>query len=55
MHRQERFTGRYQRSIALPTMVSPDDIKATYKNGVLEIRLQKQQGESKRKIDVQFH
>lgn len=55
MHRQERFMGRFQRSVTLPANVSPEGVKATYKNGVLEIRMQKQQGDNKRKIDVQFH
>jgi len=55
MHRQERFLGRFHRAIGLPHPVSPDNVKASYKNGVLEVRMQKQQGEDKRRIDVQFH
>lgn len=55
MHRQERFVGRFQRSITLPHNVSAEGVTATYKNGVLEIRMPKQRGENKRRIDVQFH
>lgn len=54
MHRQERFTGRFQRSVSLPSRVSSDGVTATYKNGVLEIRMPKLQGDSKKRIDVQF-
>lgn len=55
IHRQERFTGRFQRSIRLPHQVSSEGVTASYKNGVLEIRLPKQQGDRKKKIDIQFH
>ncbi|MDH4617746.1 Hsp20/alpha crystallin family protein [Brevibacillus sp. AY1] len=55
MHRQERFVGRFQRSVALPSRVNTEGIKATYKNGVLEIRMPKIQADNKKKIDIQFH
>jgi len=55
MHRRERFVGRFQRSVELPCRVNTDGVKATYKNGVLEIRMPKMQGENKKKIDIQFH
>lgn len=55
LHRQERFYGRFQRSISLPTQVSTEGIKATYKNGVLEVRMPKIQSENRKRIDVDFH
>lgn len=55
MHRQERFVGRFHRSVTLPYNVSPEGVTATYKNGVLEIRMPKLQGDTKKRIDVQFH
>ncbi|WP_027416908.1 Hsp20/alpha crystallin family protein [Aneurinibacillus terranovensis] len=55
MHRQERFFGRFQRSVALPSRVNSEGVKATYKNGVLEIHMPKIQGETKKRIDVEFH
>ncbi|TVX96873.1 Hsp20/alpha crystallin family protein [Cohnella terricola] len=54
MHRQERYIGRFQRTIALPSPVSSEGVTASYKNGVLEVRMPKHKGEAKRKIDVQF-
>ena len=55
IHRQERFTGRFQRSIQLPARVQSEGVRATYRNGVLEVRLPKMQGKSRRRIDVDFH
>lgn len=55
MHRRERFSGRFQRSISLPHQVSSEGITATYKNGVLDIRMPKMQEDIKKRIDVQFH
>ncbi|MDQ0162950.1 Hsp20/alpha crystallin family protein [Bacillus alveayuensis] len=55
MHQMERFTGRFHRSITLPANVKEDEVRATYKNGVLEIHIPKQSESTKRKIDVQFH
>lgn len=55
MHRQERFVGRFQRSVSLPSRVSGDGVKATYRNGVLEIRMPKIEADTKKRIDVEFH
>lgn len=55
LHRQERFFGRFQRSVSLPSRVSPEGVKATYKNGVLEIRMPKLQLDNRKRIDIDFH
>ena len=54
-HRQERFYGRFQRTIGLPAPVSPEGVKATYKNGVLEIRMPKVQSATRKRINIDFH
>ncbi|AZR73248.1 heat-shock protein Hsp20 [Anoxybacter fermentans] len=54
MHRRERFTGRFQRSVALPTRVSVEGTTATYKNGILEVRMPKAAQETRKRIDVKF-
>ncbi|WP_374702895.1 Hsp20/alpha crystallin family protein [Bacillus sp. T33-2] len=57
MHKQERFTASFQRSVRLPASVSTEEeAKATYRNGVLEIRMPKLNDEqgNKKKIDVKF-
>src|SRR5437867_653353 len=40
-YRYERRFGQFSRSVTLPTGVQEDDIKAEYKDGVLEIRVPK--------------
>lgn len=55
MHRQERYMGKFRRSISLPAPVDQEEISATYKNGVLEINMPKLKGEDQKQIDVKFH
>ncbi|HZG60218.1 MAG TPA: Hsp20/alpha crystallin family protein [Anoxybacillus sp.] len=55
LHRRERFFGRFQRSITLPTNASTENIKASYKNGVLEIHIPKTASQHKKRIDIEFH
>ena len=54
-HRLERWHGRFERHIALPVPVQADRVKATYRDGVLEIRLPKAEEIKPKeiKIDVQ--
>ncbi|MCM3603166.1 Hsp20/alpha crystallin family protein [Robertmurraya korlensis] len=54
MLKKERYTGRFQRLITLPSPVSHDGVKATYKNGILEITMPKVAKDVKKKIDVSF-
>lgn len=55
MHRQERYVGRFQRSVSLPSAVTHEGIVATYKNGVLEVKMPKLASDQKQNIDIQFH
>lgn len=55
MHRKERYTGSFHRSVSLPSAVSNEGVIASYKNGVLEVRMPKLTNNNKNKIDVQFH
>lgn len=38
-YRAERFEGRFQRSVTLPKSVQADQVKASYKDGILTILL----------------
>ena len=38
-HRMERTYGAFQRSFVLPTTVDRDKVNASYKDGILELRL----------------
>jgi HSP20 family protein len=52
---RERFEGSFHRSITLPYLVDENATKATYRNGVLEIRMPKRQQARKGRVQVDFH
>jgi HSP20 family protein len=54
-HRTERFYGRFERTVSLPCPVVETGAKATYRNGVLEVRLPKAEHRQGKQIDVEFH
>lgn len=54
-YRTERFYGRFQRSIGLPARVNPEGARASYRNGVLEIRMPRETRGQHRAIDVEWH
>lgn len=55
MHRQERLVGSFERAVSLPCPVSQEGITATYKNGVLEVKMPKLVEDEKRSIDIDFN
>ncbi len=52
VHCVERFSGHFERSIALPVAVSTDKVKATYTDGVLTLTLPKAEEAKPKKIDI---
>jgi HSP20 family protein len=52
-HRVERAYGTFQRSFVLPTLVDQEHVQATYKDGVLELRLPKSEAAKPRRIAIQ--
>jgi HSP20 family protein len=52
VYRTERFVGRFQRTVALPTPVAADKVKAQYKEGILTITLPKTEEAKPKRIDV---
>jgi len=50
--RRERICGTFQRSFSLRTMITPDRIKASFKNGVLKVEIPKPQEEKARRVTV---
>lgn len=50
---RERRAGKYYRSIPLPSPVDPDKATATYKNGVLEVKMPKTEVKQKKTIKVE--
>jgi HSP20 family protein len=53
-YRKERSFGSFQRAFTLPAPVDPEKIKATYKGGVLEIKLEKPEIDLSKKIKVEI-
>lgn len=51
-YRRERLCGKFQRTFTLHAMVSPEDIKAKFKNGVLIIEIPKPEVDKPRHISV---
>ena len=52
-HRVERSYGHFERSILLPSVVDPERVKATYRDGVLEIQLPKKEEAKPKAIKVE--
>lgn len=50
--RSERFFGRFNRSVSLPKPVNPDQVQATYKDGLLTVTLAKTEAAKPRQIEV---
>ncbi|MEC9094940.1 MAG: Hsp20/alpha crystallin family protein [Planctomycetota bacterium] len=53
-HRSERSSGKFSRSIEFATPVEMDHVEATFANGLLEIRVPKQEKEKPRKIELKY-
>ena len=51
-HRVERVTGKFSRSFYLPQTVKHDGIKATYRDGILEVQVPKADEAKPRQIDI---
>ncbi len=51
-HRQERGYGSFTRTIELPFQVEPEQVEASYKNGVLKISLPRAAADKPKKISV---
>jgi HSP20 family protein len=50
--RTERFTGKFRRSITLPTRVDGNKVNATYKDGLLTVTLPKAEEAKPKQIQV---
>jgi HSP20 family protein len=51
-HRVERSYGSFTRSFTLPQTISPENVTAEYKNGVLRVLLQKREEIKARRIEI---
>lgn len=53
-YRCERSFGSFTRAVALPCEVKADQVKATFKNGVLEVRMPKTEEAKKKAVTVKI-
>lgn len=50
--RSERYFGKFQRSVTLPTAVDPGNVKASYRDGILTVELAKAEEAKPKHIEV---
>jgi len=50
--RSERFFGRFHRTVSLPTQVDAEKVKASYRDGILTIKLPKSEEAKPKQIEI---
>ncbi len=53
MRQQERFFGKFRRALRLPEDANADDVQASYREGVLHVRVARRVPVPARRITVQ--
>jgi len=53
--RTERYTGKFRRSITLPTRVDANKVNATYKDGILTVTLPKAEEAKPKQIQINLN
>ncbi len=51
-YRNERFEGEFRRVIALPEDIDPEKVEASYRDGIVEIRVQRRESSKPRQIEI---
>lgn len=54
-YRSERFHGRFQRSVLLPSQVQADKVNASYRDGILTVTLPKSEESKPKQIAVKLN
>jgi HSP20 family protein len=52
LHRRERSTGRFDRSVTLPVEVNPDGVKAECRDGILAVFMPRAEQDKARSINI---
>ena len=52
--RKERSFGSFYRAFTLPSTINPDSIKATFKDGVLEIEIPKPEEQKPKQVQIKI-
>ena len=53
VHTRERGNGRFDRTVALSDDIDPDSVKASYKDGVLQVSVARREAAQAKRIQVQ--
>ncbi len=53
LHIDERFAGKFRRVVTLPDDADPDAVQASYRDGVLQISVQRRKAAQPRRITIQ--
>ncbi len=53
VYANERFSGKFKRTVSLPEDIDPDQVEAKYSNGVLQVRIARKAHLMPRRISVQ--
>ena len=52
VHRRERLGGRFDRAVTMPVEISPDGVKAEYRDGILALFLPRAEADKPKSIKV---
>jgi len=52
IHRRERLSGVFNRTISIPIQINPDSIRAEYRDGVLALHIPRAESEKPRTIKI---
>ncbi len=52
-YRQERFGGEFRRVISLPEDVDPQRVSATYRDGIVQVSVERRESARPRQIEIQ--
>lgn len=53
LHRQERPSGEFSRTLQLPFRANPEGVRAAFKNGILRVCIPRSEEEKPRKIKIE--
>lgn len=52
VHQNERFSGRFRRVVSLPDDIDPEQVEASYRDGVLRVSIKRRVAAQPRRIDI---
>ena len=53
VHRRERLSGVFDRTLSIPIQINPDGIRAEYRDGILALFIPRAESEKPRTIKIQ--